>query len=200
MKFFGHANLQQNELQQAVMPIETAFPVEPKVGRLAFVNSILYICVSIDQDLPVWVPLTRELTLYTHTQNEAAETWTINHGLNTSGVQVQVFDEAGRVMIPDEITITNSNSVLVEMNTAMAGRAVVLTGHQDGAVKPTYSFTYYQNPAAATWTVTHNLGYHPLVRVFVGNSEVQPASIVHNSNNDMTITFSAPFAGVAKLV
>lgn len=202
MKFFGNANLQQNLLEQAVIPIETAFPAAspPKVGQLAFVNSILYICVSIAQGLPVWVPLTRELTMFNHTQSSASATWSINHGLNTTGVQVQVFDNAGHVLIPDEITIIDSNSVTVSLSFAIIGKAVVLTGHNDGTVKPSYAFIHYQSTASATWDITHDLGHNPIVRVFIGNAEVQPQGIVHNSINDLTITFLTQQAGLAKLV
>lgn len=200
MKFYGHANLQQNELQQAVIQIEEAFPASPKVGRLVFVNSILYICVSITNGLPVWVPLTKELTLYTHTQSLASTEWIINHGLNTTGVQVQVFDNQGRVVIPDEITVTDSNHVTIELNTAFVGRAVVLTGHNDGSVKPTYSYTHYQSVAESSWVINHGLGYNPIVRVFIGNNEVQPMAIEHNSNQTVTISFSQPYVGLAKLV
>ena len=200
MKFYGHANLQQNELQQAVMQIEEAFPQDAKVGRLAFVNSILYICVSLTNGLPVWVPLTRELTLYTHSQSLASDFWTINHDLNSTGVQIQVFDNAGRVLIPDEITIVDNNTATVELNTAIVGRAVVLTGHNDGIVKPTYAYTHYQSTPSDTWVINHNLGYHPIVRVFIGNNEVQPMSIEHNSNSTVTIRFTQPYVGLAKLV
>lgn len=200
MKFYGNANLQQNELQQAVMPIEESFPASPKVGRLVFVNSILYICVSLTDGLPVWVPLTRELTQYTHNQSTAADTWTINHGLNTTGVQVQVFDNLGRFILADEITVVDPNTVTVELSTGIVGRAVVLTGHADGNVKPTYSYTHYQSVASTTWVINHNLGYHPILRVFIGNEEVQPAGIVHDSNNTTTVTFSQPYVGLAKLV
>jgi phage tail protein X len=200
MKFYGNANLQQNELQQAVIPIDAAFPPNPKVGQFAFPNRILYICVSISEGLPVWVPLTRELTMYAHTQSLASDTWTVNHNLNTTGVQVQIFDNAGRVVIPDEITIVSANQVTVEFNSVFVGRAVILTGHNDGSVKPTYSYTHYQSIAENTWVIDHGLGYNPIARVFIGNAEVQPVSITHNSTTQMTIAFSQPYAGVVKLV
>lgn len=200
MKFYGNANLQQNELQQAVIQIEPRFPVSPKVGQLAFVNSILYICVSIANSLPVWCPLTRELTLYTHSQTSASTTWTIPHNLNTTGVQVQVFDTSDRVMIPDEITVASANSASVTFNTAISGRAVVLSGHNDGNVKPTYSFIYYQTTSSSTWVVGHNLGREPITRVFIGNQEVQPVSITHDTLNQLTINFNSPYTGIAKLV
>lgn len=200
MKSYGHLNLQQNELQEAVIPIETRFPTSPKVGRLAFVNQILYICVDVTNNLPVWVPLTRELTLYTHAQTTASDTWTIVHGLNSTAVQVQVFDTADRVLIPGEITVSNANSVVVDLNTAIAGRAVVLTGHNDGSVKPTYAFVHYQTDSSSSWVVVHNLGREPITRVFIGNQEVQPQSITHNSLNQLTIAFSQAYTGIVKLV
>lgn len=200
MKFYGHANLQQNELQNAVLPIETAFPVSPKVGQVAFVNSIVYICVSLASSLPVWVPMTREITAFTHNQSVASSTWNITHGMNTTSVQVQVFDGSNRVVIPDEIEVLTPDMVQVKLGTAAVGRAVVMTGHFDGNVKPTYSYTHYQSDASTTWTILHGLGYNPIARVFVGNQEVQPLSIVHDSVNQTTITFNSPYVGYAKLI
>lgn len=200
MKHFGNINLQQNQLQQAVIPVETAFPVSPIVGRLAFVNSILYICVDTTNSLPVWVPLTRELTLYTYSTSTASSTWTINHGLNTTGVQVQVFDVNQQVLIPDTITVVTSNQVIVTFSAAITGSAVVLSGHNDGNVKPTYSFIDYQTTASASWDIVHNLGREPITRVFIGNQEVQPQSITHVSNNELIIAFSQPYTGIAKLI
>ena len=200
MKFYGDANLQQNELQNAVLPIETAFPVSPKVGQFAFVNSIVYICVSIAGDLPVWVPMTREITAFTHGQASAAATWTINHGMNTTSVQVQVFDSSNRVVIPDEIEVLTPDSVQVTLGAAATGKAVVLTGHFDGNVKPTYAYTHYQSSASTSWVIMHSLGYNPIVRVFIGNQEVQPASITHDSTNQVTITFSTPQVGYVRMI
>lgn len=200
MKFYGNVNLQQNQLQQAVIPIDEAFPKNPKVGQLAFPNMILYICVSVANGLPVWIPLTREITLYTHSQDVASDTWAINHKLNTVGVQVQIFDNQGQALIPDEITVVDADNVTVKLGTGIVGRAVILTGHADGVPKPTYTYTHYQNVAANTWNITHNLGHNPVVRVFIGNSEVQPSEIEHLSTSQMRITFTAPYAGLAKLV
>lgn len=200
MKFYGNANLQQNELQQAVIPFETAFPVSPLVGQIAFVNEILYICVDVANSLPVWVPLTRELTHYTHSQNSASDTWSIAHNLNTTSVQVQLFDNSNHVMIPDNIIINDSNNVTVTFGTAIQGRAVVLTGHNDGSVKPTYAYIHYQTSSSTEWVIVHGLGREPIVRVFVGNQEVQPLTITHNSLNQLTITFSTAQTGTVKLI
>ena len=89
MKFYGHANLQQNELQNAVLTVLTAFPTDPKVGQIAFVNSIVYVCIqNTAPNPPIWVPLTQEITAYTHTQSTASSTWSITHNLNTTSSNI----------------------------------------------------------------------------------------------------------------
>lgn len=198
MKFYGHANLNQNEVQNAALSTLTVFPDTPVVGQLAFVNSIVFICVSAGA-LPVWVPLTREITAYTHTQAVAAQTWNVTHNLNTTSVNIQVYDNLNRVMIPDEIETLTPTTATITFNTSTAGRAVLVSGHFDGNQKPTYAYTHYQSSSSTTWVITHNLGYNPVVRVFIGNNEVQPASIVHDSTNQVTITFSTAQVGYARL-
>jgi hypothetical protein len=199
MKFYGHADLQKNQIQNAALQTLSSFPSVPVVGQIAFVNSIVYICVTAGS-LPIWVPLTREITAYTHTQASAASTWSITHGLNTTSVNVQVFGTDSRVVIPDEIEVTGNNTATVTFGTGVAGRAVVISGHFDGNVKPTYSYTHYQSSASTTWVIVHNLGYNPIVRVFIGNQEVQPLSITHDSTNQVTITFNTAQVGYARLI
>lgn len=199
MKFYGHADLQKNQLQNAALQTLTTFPAIPVVGQLAFVNSTVYICVG-SGDLPVWVPLTREITAFTYTQAEAATTWNITHDLNTTAVNVQVFDGASRVVIPDEITTTGPNTATITFGTAFAGRAVIVSGHFDGNVKPTYAYTHYQNVSSTSWVIPHNLGYNPIVRVFIGTQEVQPLTVQHDSTSQVTITFSTPQVGYARLI
>lgn len=200
MKFYGHANLQQNELQNAVLSTLTSFPTSPKVGQIAFLNRIVYICVQVTPAPAVWVPLTNEITAYTHTQESAAMVWPITHGLNTTSVNVQIFDGNNHVIIPDSINIVSANAISVTFASNLAGRAVIVTGHFDGNVKPTYSYTHYQTMSSALWVIPHNLGYEPIIRVFIGTQEVQPASITHDSVNQTTITFTTAVAGTARLI
>jgi hypothetical protein len=199
MKFYGHANLQKNQIQNAALESSSTFPEAPVVGQLAFVNSVVYICVGAGQ-LPIWVPLTNEITAYTHTQAEVSQSWAVVHNLNTTSVNIQVYDNLNRVVIPSEIETNDMNTATVSFNTASAGRAVVVTGTFDGNVKPTYAYTHYQNTSSTSWVITHNLGYNPIVRVFIGNQEVQPTSITHNSTNQVTITFGTAQVGYARLI
>lgn len=202
MKFYGHANLQKNELQNAALTTLTAFPASPVVGMLAFVNSIVFICISTVNSLPIWVPLTREITAFTYTQpsDSASSTWTITHDLNTTSVQVQVFDGSGLMIIPDSVTVVDASTVTITFLSPATGRAVLLSGHFDGNMKPTYAFTFYQSSASATWTIAHGLGYNPIVRTFIGNQEVQPLTTTFPDVNTVILTFSTAQVGYARLI
>lgn len=200
MKFYGHADLNQNQLRNAALQSLSNYPTNPVVGQLVFMNRIVYICVQNTPAPAIWVPLTREITAYTHTQETGAMTWSINHQLNTTSVNVQIFDGNSSVIIPDSIIVTGPNTCDVTFTSSQAGRAVVVSGHFDGNVKPTYAYTFNQTSQSTTWVITHNLGYEPIVRVFIGQNEVQPASIVHDSAMQLTITFTTPQVGVARLI
>lgn len=199
MKFYGNVQLNQNQIQQAALETEYDWPVDPVVGQIVFINKVVYICVQII-DVPIWVPMTREIEMYVHIQDVAASTWTINHDLNTAYVIVQVFDGNNQMVLPEDITIVDANEVSVSFGVNAAGRAIVLSGSLEGNQKPTYAVEFVQSTPATSWVINHNLGYAPLVRVFSGPYEIQPSSILHNTTNTVTISFSTAQSGVAKLI
>lgn len=200
MKFYGEAHLQQNKLREAVVPLDTAFPAVPVVGQLVFKDRILYICVEITvDDMPVWVPMTKEITAYTHVQASDSDSWVINHNLNTASVIVTVYDGSG-VQVYADVTINSPGQVTVDFATPMQGKAVLVTGHFDGQLKPTYAYEHYQTTPSTTWTVPHGLGRYPMVRVFVGNQEVQPESVTFTTVDAITIEFTTPQVGQVKLI
>jgi hypothetical protein len=200
MRFYGDIALNQNELQQAVMQTEYDWPANPKVGQLVFKNSVVYICIQISGGLPIWVPLTREIEMYVHVQDIASNEWIINHPLNTAYVLVQVFDGNSQMVIPNVVTINSASQITIDFGGNAAGRAVILSGSLDGAQKPTYALEFHQTTPSTSWVITHNLGYAPIARVFSGSYEIQPSSIFHNSSNQVTLSFTTPQTGVAKLV
>lgn len=199
MKFFGHADLLQNQLQNAALETLTYFPSLAVSGQIAFVNSVVYICVE-SGELPVWVPLTREISGHNHVQSTPLSTWVVQHDLNTTVVNIQVFDSNNRAFIPDEVEVLTPNSVQIAFSSDTVGRAVVLSGHLDGNTKPTYSYTHYQSTAASEWVIVHGLGYSPIVRIFIGTQEVQPSSITHTNSTQVNVTFATPQVGYARLI
>jgi hypothetical protein len=61
------------------------------------------------------------------------------------------------------------------------------------------NFVFTQAAPSATWTITHNLDKFPSVSVVNSALEVVYGNIEYNNINQLTITFSAPFAGQAFL-
>lgn len=201
MKSYGNLDLTNNNLLQFGIGVESSFPATASPGRIVFSNKKLYICIEIANNQPVWVPLTTKLDTYTHMQQTASSTWTIVHNLNTTTPLVQIYGNDNRMLIPDEIEIIDQNTVSVDLGTAIVGRAVVMFGDIFGSPnQEIHTYEHTQTSVATTWTINHNLGGYPGVRVFVGNQEILPASITHTSNFQTVITFSEPRMGVARLV
>jgi len=200
MKFYGNANLQQNLLQQPALELVSYFPETPVVGQIAFTGNVVYICISLNNGTPIWIPLTAEISAYTYFQTTAATTWTINHPLNTSALNVQVWDNTNTMVQVDAITIVSSSQVTITMPDAMTGKAVLITGVFDGNPKPTYAYEQTQVSPSTTWVITHNLGRYPGVEVFIDYQEVEPENITFTSLDVVTITFNTAQSGYVKLI
>lgn len=200
MKFYGNLQMNQNELRQALLEVEGNWPTTPEVGQILFLNKVVYICVSIDAGVPAWIPLTREASMFVYSTDTALTQWNIHHDLNTTFVIVQIFDTDNQVIIPDGIQIIDASNVKVTFTSNVAGRAVILTGSIEGITKPAYAVEYVQSNASTSWVINHNLGYSPIAKIYVDGQEIQPLAIVYNSSNQLTITFSSPQVGVAKLI
>lgn len=61
------------------------------------------------------------------------------------------------------------------------------------------NFTFIQSTSAAVWTITHNLGKRPSISVVDSAGTNVVGAVNHNSNNELTITFSSAFKGTAYL-
>ena len=61
----------------------------------------------------------------------------------------------------------------------------------------TYSFT--QASASSVWTINHNMNKYPAITVVDSSGNVVVGFETYNNNNQITITFSAPFSGKAYL-
>lgn len=203
MKMFGNIQMQDTYVEKLAITTESAFPANPTVGRILFMNKIVYICVEIVSGLPVWVPLTKEVDTATMTvaTEDAATLWEFTHNLNTNSPLIQIYDTAtNRAIFPDHIQVVDSNRVNLAFTEAQSGTAVAMFGSLIGSPHPQYAFEFNQTTGSTTWVVPHNLGHYPIVRVFIGNQEVQPLSIVHDSLNQTTITFSLPQIGYATFI
>lgn len=199
MELHGNLNLLENDLIGAVFAIETNFPANPRPGRFCFKDKVFYLCTEIAGGLPVWVPITQQLTMVKYVQSQAALEWTINHNLNSSDVLVQVYDSEGKWIVPDTINASIFNQVTISFSMPTTGVVIIQRGVQDGSAPPLIAFEEdFTNQTV--WVVQHNLGYNPITRVIVNGQEVQPLSIVHDSTMQTTITFSSPETGSVRCI
>ncbi len=53
-------------------------------------------------------------------------TWAVEHNKNSSSYVVQVFDDTGKVIIPDEIETIDANNIDVTFNTATTGTVNII--------------------------------------------------------------------------
>jgi hypothetical protein len=51
-----------------------------------------------------------------------------------------------------------------------------------------------------SWVIPHALGRYPIVRIFIGNQEVQPETITFDTLDQVTVTFTTAQVGQAKLI
>lgn len=73
------------------------------------------------------------------------------------------------------------------------------TGPAGPAGPPGGTYVHNQGVVASTWVVTHNLGAYPNVTVEDSAGTTVEGEIVHNTVNQLTLTFSAAFSGIAYL-
>jgi hypothetical protein len=211
MKFYGNLNLNDNQAQKACLELESDFPLSPVVGRVTFKNKRVWICIE-SGGSPIWVPLGPQHDTYVHTQDSYSAFWEVQHDFDTTTPNpgtnlyplVQIYDEAGKQIIPDAITYVDNSKVTVSFNVAEKGIAVCMYGDEtyySGLITPQYAYEHTQAVSASTWVVRHWLGYVPVVRVFNDlNEEIQPLAIIVDDSFQVTITFTSATSGVAKFV
>lgn len=111
------------------------FPLNPKVGTWALIQRRLMVCVeNVDMEVPVWVPITQERNTYVHPQDTSGTTWSIPHGLDTETLIVQCYDNQDNVINPSSIKVVDRDTAEVSFTDAVAGRAIVMYGYEDGGL------------------------------------------------------------------
>ena len=78
----------------------------------------------------------------------------------------------------------NQNSVTVSSSTSIVSQA---------------TYTHTQASAASSWVIAHNLGRRPSVTIVDSGGNVQIGDVLYNSDNQITVNFSAAFGGYAYL-
>jgi hypothetical protein len=97
------------------------------------------------------------------------------------------------IIEPDEIRITEVGI----QGPAGAQGLTGPTGPQGEAGPPLDTYRHVQSIAAASWVIVHGLGRYPSVTVVDSSRRVVMGQVTYDSNMQVTIVFSAAFAGEA---
>lgn len=62
---------------------------------------------------------------YEHVQVNSQGVWTITHNMNTMRIQTTIYDQNWEQIIPENVKVQNSNTVVVHFGTAMSGRGMI---------------------------------------------------------------------------
>ena len=105
----------------------------------------------------------------------------------------------------DSLTVDSSNANLYDavFTHIVSNGNITANKYYGFAVYPEISadkhFTFVQSSAAATWSITHNLGKFPSVSIVDSGNTIVHGDIDYTNENALTITFSAAFGGKAYL-
>ena len=64
----------------------------------------------------------------THTQSVAATTWNFAHGTGNPYPVITVWNDLGKVIVPQDITMVDSSNLIITFNVAVAGIATAVVG------------------------------------------------------------------------
>ena len=92
------------------------------------------------------------------------------------------------------VIISESDGTIVE-----GGGQNYATVTSSTAIVGQVTYTHSQDAASSTWAIVHNLGRKPSVTVVDSGGNVQIGDVLYNSDNQITVSFSAAFGGYAYL-
>ena len=90
-----------------------------------------------------------------HTQSSAASTWTFTHNLGVQYPNVTVYNASNEIILPQTITATDDNTLVLTFGASVAGYAVAGIG---GIINVQGRTTQQYFTSATTWSFAHNLG------------------------------------------
>lgn len=200
MKVNGNLDLQGNMLRNVRLEPVTSWPSDPKPGTFIFKDKRIFVCLSIDEAVPVWLPVSAELHTHVHDQFEAQSEWIIEHHLQTQSAIVQIYNSENKVIECDEIE-QSYNLAVIRFAVPQAGRAVLVFGATQGIPRQPDAYQQQYSEESVIWVVSHGLGYAPIIRAFSGQLEIQPHAVTHSEDfMSATLTFNSPVAGRVRCV
>jgi hypothetical protein len=89
--------------------------------------------------------------------------------------------------MPHKVKLENP---IYGVNLTLSGGSTIISGGLS-------NYVYTQSSASNTWIVNHNLNKYCSVTVVDSNNDVVIGEVHYNSVNQVTLTFTAAFAGKA---
>ena len=98
---------------------------------------------------------------------------------------------------PARVTVNQgpANNVVVQAPAARQVVQVIAKGPKGDSA----GFSFTQAVPATTWTINHNLGFHPAVSLYSAGGVQMMGSVLNLSLNVLEVSFEVAVAGTARL-
>jgi hypothetical protein len=60
---------------------------------------------------------------YVHDESVPSDTWTVEHNLGSNDINVQIYDENGIQILPNEVIVLDINTIIIDFNVPQSGTA-----------------------------------------------------------------------------
>jgi len=135
---------------------------------------------------------------YTHTQTNSSTAWNVQHNLGLKYAVVEVQNESGEVVKPSFVEFIDKNSLIVDFDIALSGKATVITGVE--RYNELYgAYLHTEDQAKTEWNIYHNLDIEAVNIEIIDTDDITilPDSIQMYDENYIIVRFSEGIAGKA---
>ena len=131
-----------------------------------------------------------------HTQSEPASTWTFVHNLSTQYPNVTVYGSNNNIILPQSITATNANTLVLEFGTPVSGYATAGIG---GTIEVNGRTIKQYFTSSLNWRFEHNIGdrFVSIQTYDSGYEKIIPQTIALTDTTSSVITFPEATEGWA---
>jgi hypothetical protein len=102
----------------------TEFPANARPNTIIVKTGVPYIYTDLGAGFHSWFPMAVKQSSYIHSQGVAANTWTINHNLDSTNYGLFIYDENHTLVSATHEPLT-ANTVSVNFSSATMGSAVL---------------------------------------------------------------------------
>lgn len=92
-----------------------------------------------------------------------------------------------------------NNGTISVPSISVNSKGVVTEASEQEIALVSQTYTHYQDTASNVWVINHNLGKFPSITTLDSAGSNVLGDILYNSNNTLTLTFSASFSGISYL-